>query len=451
MNISSIFTSDKFSRVNLQDELSSQCQPIRLQAFIPYALVMCQCTLLHPKFAHSNLAWFIRISLTPINVMWSLTLPFRYCKTPLESNSQINMGLAAMSFYTAVKCLEWGFASGAYYKRPLTAIDGVQRWEKIKEDETFKKKQEDEPCSAFTLITWTLLQLTSMRGLNFTWGPAAMANTLSTTYLIKRLLWVSFPMNIAIAFIALTRDSPLKTPTSALLSIGIPNFPGLKILVESIYSISFAAMLAGQMDTFFTLCTLTCTALYKITSFLQFPDEILDLINPSYLPPMFNSPQSANSVAQFWSQSWHTLFKRIFVVAGGKPSVWISEKLGSSMKIQRSAGLIGIYLASAIQHEYFVLVMAQPPHSNPHTITSLPGSAIFFMLQPLAVLIEPDIIPYIPKRIGGGKLWVLIFLLVTSYTFREQYLGEGRLSTPIRPLSQWSLFYTLSPWKIYLT
>lgn len=94
-----------------------------------------------------------------------------------------------------------------------------------------------------------------------------------------------------------------------------------------------------------------------------------------------------------------------------------------------------------------ILAMAQPPHSNPHTITSFPGAAIFFMLQPLGVLIEPAIIPYIPKRIGGGKLWTFLFVLATTYPFREHYLGEARLSAPLRPLSQWSLLYTLSPLK----
>ncbi|KAH9816161.1 hypothetical protein DFH28DRAFT_927513 [Melampsora americana] len=435
MNTSNIVTSDKFSHITFQDEPSSQCKPITFQTFLPYALVMCQCALLHPTFAHSNLARLIRISLTPINVMWSLTLPFRYCSTPLESNGQQNLGLASLACYTAVKCLEWGFATGAYYKRPLKTIDGVQRWEKIKESEISKKKQESEPCDPFKLITWTLLQFTSMRGLNFTWGPAAMANTLSTTCLIRRFLRISVPMNIAIAFVTLTRDSPLKTPSSALLSVGVPNFPGLKIIAESIYSFSFGVMVACGIDTPFTLLTLVCTVFYKIMRFLHFPEEILDLVNPLYLPPLFHSPQSASSVAEFWSKSWHPLLKRTFVMAGGKPLVWITKKLGGTTKLQRLAGLI------------VMLVLAQPPHFNPHTITSFPGSAIFFMLQPLGVIIEPFVIPYIPKQIGGGKLWTFLFILVTAYSFREQALGAGRLDAPLRPLSEWTPFYALSPFK----
>ncbi|EGG07705.1 uncharacterized protein MELLADRAFT_105729 [Melampsora larici-populina 98AG31] len=450
MDTSNTFPSGNSSHATFQDGLPSQCRPIAFQTFLPYALVMCQCALLHPTFAHSNLARLIRISLSPINVIWSLTLPFRYCFIPLESSAGINLGLGLSAIYTAVKCLEWGFATGAYYKRPIATINRVQRWEKVKEDEIFRKKQEDEPCGIFKLMTWTLLQLTSVRGLNFTWGPAAVANNLSTAYLMKRFIRISVPLNIAIVFVLLTRDSPLKTPTSALLSIGVPSFPGLKILAESIYSFSFGVMIACLFDTRFTFCALICTALHKIMSFLQFPEEILDLVNPLYLPPIFHSPQTSSSVAEFWAETWHTFLKRTFVVAGGKPLVWMAQRLGATTKFQRLAGLLGIFLASAATHEYILLVMAQPPHSNPHTITSLPGSTIFFMLQPLGILIEPSIIPHIPKRIGGGKLWTILFLIATCYSFREQYLGEGRVVATLRPLPKWSLLYALSPLKEYV-
>ncbi|EGG07706.1 uncharacterized protein MELLADRAFT_105727 [Melampsora larici-populina 98AG31] len=253
-----------------------------------------------------------------------------------------------------------------------------------------------------------------MRGLNFTWGRAAMA--LSTAYLIKRFLPIAVPMNIAIVFITLTRDSPLKTPTSALRSIGVPNFPGLKILAESLYFLSFSIWLACLIDIRFTYHTPVSTASQKIKSLLRFPKAIRDSVNPLYLPPMFHSPQRASSVAQLWSECGHTLFKRGFVVAGGKPLVWMTKRLGGKTKLQRLAGLIGIYLASTGQHEH---VMPRPSRSNPRTITSLPAFEIFFMLQPLAVLIEP----YIPKRLRRTKVWNSLFLLATTYPFREQYAG----------------------------
>ncbi|KAH9816163.1 hypothetical protein DFH28DRAFT_1125613 [Melampsora americana] len=273
-----------------------------------------------------------------------------------------------------------------------------------------------------------------MRRLNCTWGRAAMV--LSTTYLIKRFLPMSVTMNTAIVFIILTRESPMKTPTSALRSIGVPNFPGLKNLAESLHLLSFGIWSACLMDIQFLHHRPTSRA----SSFLQFPKAIHDLVNPLFLLPMFHSPRRASSVAQFWSGFVHTLFQSAFVVAGGKPLDWITKKLGGKTKFQRSVGLIGIYLASAMQHEHF---MPQPPHSNSHTITSLSGIENFFMLQPLIVLIEQAIIWYIPKRVRRTKLWNSLFLLVTTYPIREQYMKEGRLSKTIPPraLSQWSVPY----------
>lgn len=144
------------------DTLKGYCQPYTAAALLPSILIVAQCALLHPAFVNSKLARLVRRSLTPINVYWGITFPFQYCFRPLESLAQFNMMSASIGIYFAIKSLEWGFSSGPYYKRPLVTVDGVKRWEKVKEGDTsYKKIQEDEPCNAFKLITWTVLQLTS--------------------------------------------------------------------------------------------------------------------------------------------------------------------------------------------------------------------------------------------------------------------------------------------------
>ncbi|KAG0152333.1 hypothetical protein CROQUDRAFT_35480 [Cronartium quercuum f. sp. fusiforme G11] len=435
-------------RAPLEDLSDSYCQPITASAFIPYILVILQCALLHPTFVNSKLARLIRVALTPINVIWAFMFPFRYCFRPLESLGQINMGLGSFALYTAIKSLEWGFASGPYYKRPLKIVDGVPKWEKVKKtDDTYKKMQEEEPCTAFKLFTWTLLMITSMRGLQFTWGPAITANTHSTSYLIGRFFRLGVPLTCALALIILTRDSPLGTPTSGLLSIGVPNFPGLTFLAECTYTVSFGVWLSCNMDIGYTFAVLLLTSLHKIANFLQCPPQILELCDPVYYPPMFNSPQRVHSIADLWGRAWHTFLQRIFLISGGKPVVWITQKFGASSKIQKLAGLFGIFGASAFVHEYITFVLAQAPHPNPKTLTSFPGSAIFFMLQPLAILVEPFIIPLVPKTIGGGTFWVWAFSTVAAYTFRAQYLTKDGIIGNFPPLSQWSWLYILSPIK----
>lgn len=91
--------------------------------------------------------------------------------------------------------------------------------------------------------------------------------------------------------------------------------------------------------------------------------------------------------------------------------------------------------------------MAQPPSSNPHTIWSFPGAGVFFMIQPLAIILEPFIISRIPKCLGGSRLWLWTFTTLAAIPFCSEYLSEGRMVSGYRPLSQWSLLYALSPIK----
>lgn len=145
-----------------QDSLKGYCRPITVSALLPSIFLVIQCALLHPTFAHSKVARLVRMSLTPINSVWWLRLPFQHCFKPLETSAQFNMTLATMGMYNAIKSLEWGFASGSYYKRPLITTDGVSRWEKTNEsDDSYKKVQEEEPCDAFKLMAWTTLLMTS--------------------------------------------------------------------------------------------------------------------------------------------------------------------------------------------------------------------------------------------------------------------------------------------------
>lgn len=69
------------------------------------------------------------------------------------------------------------------------------------------------------------------------------------------------------------------------------------------------------------------------------------------------------------------------------------------------------------------------------------------MIHSFAMLIEPKIIPFIPKRLGGARLWLWTFFTLSTITFREQYMARGRIDVALRPLSKWSLAYVLSPMK----
>jgi len=68
-----------------------------------------------------------------------------------------------------------------------------------------------------------------------------------------------------------------------------------------------------------------------------------------------------------------------------------------------------------------------------------------FALQGLGALIEPIVIPHIPKRLGGGKLWTICFLLVTVPFFSNQVSKPARLFSIFTPLDQWNILHLFVP------
>lgn len=191
-----------------------------------------------------------------------------------------------------------------------------------------------------------------MRGLQWTWGPAIVANVQTTASLFRKLFLLNLPLTLTIALIVLFRDSPLGTPASGLMWLGVPNFPGLKFLSESIYTAAFGTNLALVMEIRLTSMTIAMTFIHKLATWIDLPDSILDLCDPVYLPPVFKSPHKAQSLAEFWGHAWHVLLQRIFLIGGGKPMVWIAKTFGASSRTQRVAGLFGTFAISAFLHEY---------------------------------------------------------------------------------------------------
>ncbi|EGG09610.1 uncharacterized protein MELLADRAFT_104079 [Melampsora larici-populina 98AG31] len=313
---------------------------------------------------------------------------------------------------------------------------------------TYKKLQEAEPCNVFKLASWTLLQVTSFRGLQFTYGPAIAANNQSTFELLWRMFRVNTCLTVALSVLILTRDAILGTPKSALLSLGVPNFPGLNLLSETLYTACFGIWVACSADNMFNSLTLLATCAHKIAIVLNCPQDILELCDPRYFPSAFDSPHKSNSIAHFWAKGWHTLLQRIFLISGGLPIAWLVRRFGASHRIVRLAGMIGVFASSAILHEYGALRTAQVLDPNLDLSTWFPGSIIFFMLQPLAILVEPFVIPLIPKILGGGRLWVWTFGLLAAFPFRNQYLVGMRAHRDVPPLKKWSMIYMLMPVKL---
>lgn len=140
------------------------CQPITIKDLIPSLFTILQASLLHPHFHQSQSLRFIRLLLTPLNVIWWIGLPYVRCFRPMEEFVILNLGLGSISFTMAIKSIEWGLSHQAYYQRTwVIEPDGIRRWKKVKDgsDELEKRLQENQDLNLFKLITWTLLLITS--------------------------------------------------------------------------------------------------------------------------------------------------------------------------------------------------------------------------------------------------------------------------------------------------
>lgn len=286
-----------------------------------------------------------------------------------------------------------------------------------------------------------------MRGLQFTWGSAALANTASWFEMLEKLFKLNFPLSLSLAFIISTRDSPLGTPASALISLGMPHFPGLTLIAESIYTAAFGIGLACVLEVRFTLVSLLASLVYQLGIRTHCSRSWLEIFDPITFPPAFNSPHLVSSLAELWAKGWHTLLQRTFLFSGAKPMLWFMKKMGSSTQSQRLAGLWGAFAASAILHEYIILGVPQPQDVR-SIFNRFPGSGFYFMAQPIGILIEPYLIPRMPYVLGGGKLWTWTFTILTGYPFRLQYMNNSQLFADVPSISDWSWIYLISPLKL---
>lgn len=96
-----------------------------------------------------------------------------------------------------------------------------------------------------------------------------------------------------------------------------------------------------------------------------------------------------------------------------------------------------------------VYTMGHLSHSDPYIpFKTFPGTFLFFFLQPLGIILEPYIIPYIPTRFGS-KLWTYSFLLLTCPLFANVLHRHGSWLSSFKPISDWGWLEILTPVYIF--
>lgn len=394
-----------------------------------------QCSLLHPHFCKSSTLRWLRLLLTPLNVCILITIPIDYCFLPLTKSGALNLPLAVWGFHLATKSLEWGITdgywAGNYWNKPTSDSSSTP---------TVMAPGASEEVKSWTdIATWTTQQFFSYRGYQYGWGLKPQHGVPTVLELILRLFISNCLRAISLAFLMTARDKG--SPTQVLATIGLPDFPLRSLLAEGLSTLAFGFLLIGGVDVQFSHYGLVCHAVHWIGGFVQLPKLILSLCDPNRFQHAFNSPHKATSLSWFWGKGWHQLFRRNFMMCGGFPASAMAKRLGGGLKLQRICGLFGCFFISGVLHEFVAHALARKPHPFPHVyFKEFPAAFLYFLVQPIGIILEPYIIPHIPRKLGGGWLWVLVFTLLTATPFSKQYAYKFRLvDNGYKPVTEWNI------------
>jgi hypothetical protein len=171
-------------------------------------------------------------------------------------------------------------------------------------------------------------------------------------------------------------------------------------------------LLRSFKSTALTFCTGIC--IYTGINTIYHLFTVLGVLflgqGPSDWPVLFNSPLSATSLVDFWGKRWHQLFRRNFVVIGGKPLHFLFGKVG---------GVVGIFLVSGLLHDWGMWGMGQG--------TEFQSVGGYFLLQSFGVLLEGALQSFYGVKVDGwlGTIWTFSWVVVPCNIMVEAWFQRG--------------------------
>ncbi|KAB5590165.1 hypothetical protein CTheo_6383 [Ceratobasidium theobromae] len=133
-----------------------------------------------------------------------------------------------------------------------------------------------------------------------------------------------------------------------------------------------------SIPPFFTACVTTFLMGFMSYSSLATTHLLFTLLlAPFYANPakswplLLGNPLRATSIHDFWSYQWHSLFRHSYCSTGGD----LGWKVGG-----RAGAVLGVFLASGIQHDFATWCMGQG--TEPSRVTA------YFLIQGIVLLLE---------------------------------------------------------------
>ncbi|KIJ54875.1 hypothetical protein M422DRAFT_152442 [Sphaerobolus stellatus SS14] len=137
---------------------------------------------------------------------------------------------------------------------------------------------------------------------------------------------------------------------------------------------------------------------------------------PSTWPPIMDAPYRSQSLHRFWSQGWHQILRRVFMVTGGIPG----ELLGRRLGLRRGIGtLFGVFIVSSLYHElpFYTLGRGEFDWKMP----------AFFMMHGCFLFVERMWKKLTGKPVGGmvGWLWGAFVTLILGRNLSDSWHQRG--------------------------
>ncbi|GAA5983406.1 hypothetical protein JCM10908_000276 [Rhodotorula pacifica] len=431
--------------------------PLEMFAFmVPISL---QALMLHPVVP-PTLSRLVRFILMPISLVMSFATPYRYAIEPRNQAIGVNFVIGIMGAYGIMKSLEWGLAGNLL---PYTWIGFDEPTFQAKSHASLSREErralrqrhhdrlvelrarqaaEEGPIQ---ILRSTLHLMGSMRGAGYQFGAIATEpySDKRGPYLRRLLLDIatSHPLLVLCAMTLLeppsNRDVTLAGFLPASLTPAQVTQIGGAVTGLAMGTAVFAALTLGYSCA--SLLFLIGTA---VSRSLPFVPEALRLppFDPREYPPLFKLSPMPDSVAVWWSSTWHSFFARPFRFLGFKPAFRVVSLLAGK-GAGRAAAVLATFAVSAWLHEFGLAsaISTLPPPSEPLTFYLRWGGSIYFMMQGVAIVLEGIFQAVTGRRVGGwiGTMWMSLFVVVCGQALRDSWIHQGLLRE-VPPLPYWS-------------
>lgn len=152
--------------------------------------------------------------------------------------------------------------------------------------------------------------------------------------------------------------------------------------------------------------------------------------HPESWPPMFDSPFTASSLADFWTRRWHAIFRRVFERIT-KAILFFLPLSRASPLAQRTIRPIVIFGLSATLHILLMFRIDVMETEHPRTFLD-PSILKFFMSQPFGLALEvlvvlPACNVFLPEawRSTVSRIWTWGFLLWAGRFWSDVWVHRG--------------------------